>query len=175
MLKLVRQAFYRVWQFWSAMTAALSEEDEEVLRRNLTPQELARFKRMPLPDQRHSLDVYYTLRRRGYTNPDLLKAALLHDIGKADGNLRIWHRVAIVLVRALWPPALKWLAVPQGWRYPFYVHYYHPIRGAEMAQELGCSTVTVELIRRHQKELELPPYEGTEELLKALQEVDGTR
>lgn len=175
MVRLIRQGCYRAWQFWSALTAALSEEDEETLRSNLTPQELACFKRMPIADQRHSLDVYYTLRRRGHTHPDLLKAALLHDIGKADGHLRLWHRVVIVLVRALFPPALKWLAVPRGWRYPFYVHYYHPLKGAQMAQKLGCSTVTVELIRRHQRELGLPPCEGTEELLKALQEVDRTR
>ncbi|HDN80947.1 MAG TPA: HD domain-containing protein [Chloroflexi bacterium] len=175
MFRLIRQGCYRAWQFWAALTATLSEEDERVLEEQLTPRELALFKRMSLADQRHSLDVYYTLRERGHTEPDLLKAALLHDIGKADGNLRLWHRVAIVLVRAICPAALKWLAVPDGWRYPFYVHYYHPLKGAELAEKAGCSKVTVELIRRHQRELELPPYEGIEELLKALQEVDRAK
>lgn len=175
-MRLIRQIFYRTWQFWQALTARLSDEDEELLRQELSPQELAAFKAMPLADQRHSLDVYRTLKGQGHTHPDLLKAALLHDIGKAEANLRLWHRVAIVLVRAVYPRALRWLAVPEGWRYPFYAHYYHPLRGAEKAARLGCSPAIVELIRCHQRELGLrPAEESLEPLLKALQDVDTRR
>ncbi len=178
MLRMVRQAFYRAWQFFQALSARLGEEDLEVLRENLTPEEMEAFARLPLADQRHSLDVYYTLVRQGKTHPDLLKAALLHDIGKVDGGIRLWHRVAIVLIRAVFPLALKWLAVPDGWRRPFFVHYYHPLLGAEMARKLGCTPLTVELILRHQPMLELPPWDPSPEeldLLIALQEVDGTK
>ncbi len=178
MVKIIRQAIYRVWQFLQALSAHLREEDFRVLKENLTPEELGAFSRMPPADQRHSLDVYYTLVRAGKTHPELLKAALLHDIGKAEGEIRLWHRVAIVLIRAVFPRALKWLAVPNGWRYPFYVHYYHPVLGAEMARKLGCSPLTVELILRHQPALELPPWDPSPEemeLLRALQEVDGTK
>jgi hypothetical protein len=178
MFRLIKQALYRARQFFQALSANLDEEDWQVLRENLTPKELAAFGRMSAADQRHSLEVYYTLVREGRTHPDLLKAALLHDIGKGGGDIHLWHRVAIVLIRAFFPIALKWLAVPDGWRRPFYIHYYHPILGAEMAKRLGCSPLTVELILRHQPTLELPPWDPTPEqleLLKALQEVDGTK
>ncbi len=178
MLRMIRQAFYRAWQFFQALSARLSEEDLRVLEENLTPEELAVFARMPLPDQRHSLDVYYTLLRQGKDHPDLLKAALLHDIGKGEGDIRLWHRVAIVLIRAVFPKALRWLAVPDGWRRPFFVHYYHPLLGAEMAEKLGCPPYPVELIRRPQPMLELPMWDPSPEeaeLLRALQEVDGTK
>lgn len=178
MVRIIKQALYRTWQFFQALSAHLGEEDLRVLRENLTLEELAAFTRMPQADQRHSLDVYYTLVRRGKTHPDLLKAALLHDIGKGEGEIRLWHRVSIVLVRAFFPRALKWLAVPDGWRRPFYIHYYHPILGAEIAQRLGCSPLTVELILRHQPALELPPWDPSpevQELLRSLREVDGTK
>ena len=38
---------------------------------------------MSVSDQRHSLNVMRTLRRQGHTEPDLLAAALLHDVGKS--------------------------------------------------------------------------------------------
>ncbi len=178
MLRMIRQAFYRAWQFFQALSANLKEDDIRTLKENLTPEEMAAFARMPLADQRHSLDVYYTLVRMGKTHPDLLKAALLHDIGKGEGEIRLWHRVAIVLIRAAFPRALKWLAVPDGWRRPFFVHYYHPILGAEIAKKLGCTPLTVELILRHQPLLELPPWDPPPEaleLLRTLKEVDGTK
>jgi len=76
---------------------------------------------MPPSDQRHSLNVYRTLLAEGQTSQDLLVAALLHDVGKAGGQLRLWHRVAIVLLRAFWPAALDYLSRGQarGWRAGF--------------------------------------------------------
>lgn len=120
----------------------------------LTPVQMALFQGMPQCDQRHSLNVVRTLRAAGADHPDLLIAALLHDAAKSAGPLRLWHRVAIVLLKALVPRWLDWLARPADpghWRFPFYMHRIHPQAGARWAEEAGCSSLAVWLIAHHQQ------------------------
>ena len=186
---------YRVSQFCRALVAWVPKRELDLLSEYLTPQQAELFRRMPRSDQRHGLDVFHALRRKQPCNctppgswaqgpragqlrhdRDLLAVALLHDVGKSDGRLRLWHRVLIVLMEALRPRLLDRLAQeePGSWRYPFFVHQHHPELGAELAQEAGCSPTTVELIRRHQE----PPASNRlrthrDKLLAALQEADG--
>ena len=70
---------------------------------------VALFDAMPVADRRHGLDVAERLLRRGHDDPDLLGAALLHDAAKGH-RMRLWHRVAGVLLEALAPSA----AAPAG-------------------------------------------------------------
>jgi hypothetical protein len=108
---------------------------------------------MPRYDQRHSLNVAHTLRVAGYHHPELQVAALLHDVAKSSGPLQLWHRVAIVLLRAFVPRWMAWLtrkAEPGHWRYPFYAHRMHAEIGARWAEEAGCSSLAVWLIANHQ-------------------------
>lgn len=101
-------------------------------------------------DQRHSLDVFLTLRRAGYEDRALLQAALLHDVGKAAAQLTVWHRVAVVLLGRFAAGWLDRLAVDgQGWRAPFAAHLRHVQQSAEWAALVGCSPDVVALIRDH--------------------------
>lgn len=132
---------------------------------------------MALRDQRHSLNVLYTLVAAGNDQPDLLAAALLHDVAKTvqpGRRLRMPHRVAIVLTNALWPDLVQRLARedPADWRYPFYVHLHHPAQGAALAREAGCSELTAALIGRHQDRLVDPPANEEDRLLALLQAAD---
>ncbi|MCK4451473.1 MAG: hypothetical protein KAX26_12870, partial [Anaerolineae bacterium] len=99
-----------------------------LLSEYLTPPQAELFLRMPRSDQRHGLDVFHALRRKQRHDRDLLAAALLHDVGKSGGQLRLWHRVLIVLISALRPELLNRLASdePHSWRYLFFVHQHHP-------------------------------------------------
>ncbi len=167
---------YRVRQFWWALCARRPEGAQSTLAAILSAEQLALFRRMSAADQRHSLDVYRSLLAAGYTNRDLLVAALLHDVGKAEGRLRLWHRVAVVLLRKLWPTMLERLGRDgaQDWRAGFVIHRRHPELGAELARAAGCSPLTVFLIRHHQDTITDDLVEPEEaRLLAALQQADG--
>ena len=136
------------------------------------------FDGMPPADQRHSLKVLAALQAAGHDHPALLQAALLHDCAKREGGVRLWHRVALVLLKAFWPAlAERWAAEPApastDFRYPMWAHLHHPERGAELAAAAGCDPLAVALIRRHQE----PPAAhagdlSLDELLAALQAAD---
>ena len=170
---------YRVRQFFGALTARTDKQDEQTLTPVLTLSQQDLFRRMPTNDQRHSLNVCRTLRQAGHTEgtPEgkaLLAAALLHDVGKSQGRIWLWHRVAIVLLERWAPRALDRLSSgkPQGWRQGFVVHRQHPEVGAQWAERAGCSPLTVTLIRRHQEPLDETLCEENQ-LLAALQQADG--
>lgn len=173
----VARARYRTGQVVASLRPVITGGERGQLKQWLTPEAVALFERMPLRDQRHSLDIWHALHAAGAREPELLAAALLHDMGKTvhDGRpLRVWHRVAVVLLDTLSPGAVDRIAAadPTSWRYPFYAHRHHPSRGAELATEAGCTPLTVELIRRHQDKLAQPPANETERLLALLQAAD---
>lgn len=144
---------YRTRQFWQALRPPLSLEDSELVQSILTPPQMDLFRQMQAGEQAHSLRVLRALLEQGETQGDLLVAALLHDVGKNFAPLRLWERVAIVLVKAICPGcAQRWGEGPAaGWRRAFVVSARHPDWGAELAAGAGASPLTVALIRRHQE------------------------
>lgn len=172
-----RRAWYRVEQFWASLRPNVTPQELDRAATWLPPDGLALFRRMAKRDQRHSLIVCNRLRMAGHDEPDLLAAALLHDAAKTvqpGRRLRLRHRVLIVLMEVFKPGWAAQVARqdPTGWRYPFYVHLHHPEQGARLAEEAGCSQLTVALIRRHQINLSAPPVDEEEQLLAWLQAAD---
>ncbi len=170
--ELAGAAAYRVRQFFAAVKAgSLSEADRALVQRYLTPAQLQLFERMPANDQQHAIAVASRLLDWGWHDQTLIQAALLHDIGKADGGLNLAYRVAIVLLRAFWPAGLEWLAASDtGWRRPFYIHHHHPEIGARLAAEAGSSPRVVELILQHQSPANTRGESGELMALKAADE-----
>lgn len=110
--------------------------------------------RMPAYDRAHHLRVYDHLVAQGQTDADLLSAALLHDVGKADliGHVRLVDRVAVVVLRFLAPSWLERLAQPNGMRllHGLYLGQHHAELGADLAAAAGASARTCGLIARHE-------------------------
>lgn len=150
---------YRIRQAWWAWRARVSATDEAEVAAFLTPPQRDLFHSMNVADQRHCLDVFHTLRAWGCADHDVLVAALLHDVGK--GGVRLWHRVAYVLLRSL-PPVLRRLPKKDAiaWRRALYALHYHEDLGAERAAQAGSSEATIRLIRYHER----PEMSGSEGL-----------
>jgi hypothetical protein len=169
---------YRVQQFLHALLAMLlpiSAADIAQARAFLPAAAWPLFLGMSRGDQRHSLNVLAALRAAGEPRPALAQAALLHDCAKHGAGVRLWHRVAVVLLKAFAPGLLaRWgQAEPAAgsWRYPFWAHVNHPQRGADLAAAAGCDPLAVLLIARHQE----PRAAGAgdiDRLLAALQTAD---
>jgi hypothetical protein len=145
------RAVHLVRRFLRALTAHVDPAERQVIADQLTPAQQQLFWVMMVQDQRHSLDVFYALQRRGCQDQDILLAALLHDVGK--GRVRLWQRVVFVLLQAGPPGLLRRLAQPNGagWRQAMASLQDHGRRGAALAQEAGAPPAAVELIRSHQR------------------------
>jgi hypothetical protein len=139
---------HRVRQFASHVTARVAPEETATARRILPAAAFALFAGMPVADQRHALDVMARLVVAGRDDSDLLAAALLHDAAKGH-RLRLWHRMAGVLLAVAAPSLLERLASrdPESWRHPFHLYLHHAALSADAALAAGCSARTAAFIR----------------------------
>jgi hypothetical protein len=170
----ISRAGYRVRQFWGVLRAKPRTEQIEQARRLLNLTQFELFQQLQPSEQGHALVVYTQLRTQGENDPDLLSAALLHDVGKVRYPLRVWDRVAIVLAKKFLPElAERWgQAEPEGWKRPFVVAAQHPAWGADLAAERDVSPKAAALIRHHQDKIIESWSQEEKRLLSALQAVD---
>ena len=139
---------HRVAQFIGHLTARVDPGEVARARRLLPDAAWPLFAAMPTTDRRHALDVAGRLLAAGHADPDLLAAAMLHDAAKGP-RMRLWHRVAGVLLQAVAPRALARMASPdeRSWRYPLHLYLHHAALSAAAAQQAGCSPRTAAFIR----------------------------
>jgi hypothetical protein len=149
---------YRLWQVRQQLgfVAPLSAEERQQVAQWLPASALPLFQTMSAADQRHSLKVCQGLLARGCTDRDMLAAALLHDVGKAQGRVPFWTRPAIVLGKLCAPRLLKRLVVSPykgreipAWRRALSNAWWHAEIGAELAAAAGLSEKAVLYIRTH--------------------------
>ena len=167
---------YRVWQFWQSLKRSPGEDDWVNVRSLLLAKELILFQQLPVPDQNHSLRVFRTLQAQGENDPDLLRAALLHDVGKTSSPLRRWGKIYVVLVTALFPRKVKvWgEGKPTVLRRPLVVIQHHSHWGADLARMAGSSSRVVWFIQNHElQDPEGSPSERDILLLRKLQTADN--
>ena len=157
---------HRVGQFVAHVLARVDRAEEALVERVLPSPAGALFREMPVADRRHGLDVAKRLLAAGHDDRDLLAAALLHDVGKGH-RLRLWHRVAGVLLESFAPRALRRLASadPHSWRHPFHIYLHHGAISAEMAVNAGCEPRAGAFIRGQPDATDAP-------LLAALEAAD---
>jgi hypothetical protein len=138
----------RVTQFIGHLRARVDPGEEARARVLLPEAAWPLFATMPTADRRHALDVAERLIAAGKPDPDLLAAALLHDAAKGP-QMRLWHRVAGVLLEAAAPRALARLASSddRSWRYPFHLYLHHTSLSADAALRAGCTPRTAAFIR----------------------------
>ncbi len=170
----MKRFFYRMSQFRRAYTDKPSIKDLERAKSALTPGLYRLFVRMQPFEQAHAIRVFDHLIRKGYTQPDLLAAALLHDVGKVRSPLKPWERAAAVLAKKVFSDSAGMIREggKKWWNTGIVVADQHAAWGAEMTAQAGASPRTVELIARHQDEDLSALDENLREALSALQRAD---
>jgi hypothetical protein len=166
---------YRAAQLWWNITAGpLPEPVRQEIEGILSPAQSELFCRFQKTDQWHAYRVLQTLVASGQSQPDLLAAALLHDIGKTRVNLSVWDRILIVVIDRIMPEqSNRWgQGDVQSWKRPFVVRQNHAQWGADLARAAGSSTLTIDLIRRHQDPLPDEAATADNDLLRLLQRAD---
>lgn len=166
-MTLVARWRYRVGQVARAGAGALTTGERDEVALLLPPSMLRLFLGMRGMAQRHGYNVYRALLAGGWSDPDLLAAALLHDVGK--GHLGAVSRVAWVLLGGSSPALRERLARHHFWGKWFGLRdsLCHAEVGAELAHRAGGSPITVWIIGHHEVEGHPDP------VLRALQQADS--
>lgn len=173
------QAIYRIRQGFSNFSTSVSSEDDALAARYLSPTELNLFERMEPTDRRHTIRVLKSLIASGCRDRQMLKAALLHDVGKSRRRIGVFHRTAAVILRAVFgtlPSFLTWIG-KQGFWEPFYILENHPRLSAAMLARAGCEERVWRLAELHHTDSKLlgalPDGEWVRAALETLQKADG--
>jgi hypothetical protein len=151
---------YRLQQFLRALTGTISYSERRFVVETLPAAELRLFEQMARFDQRHCLDVCQTLVRAGHTEPFLLRAALLHDVGKVDDNGQsiplIYYGMFVMLKRVA--PQLYHYAARngRGLLHPFAIHAAHEQRGAALVEAAAGPPALIAILRDYASGRETP-------------------
>jgi putative nucleotidyltransferase with HDIG domain len=148
---------YRVRQFWRTIFVKTDPLELDRAMGLLTPEQAGLFSQLQPGEKDHSLVMVRKLIEQGENHPDLLVAAMLHDIGKLQYRLHPLERTMIVLAEAIMPGKVRqWGNLPPGgwnqvhsWRKAFVVAEQHAEWGAQLAHQAGVSSLTETLIREH--------------------------
>lgn len=103
------------------------------------PGEARLFWRQSPADQRHALNCARAVLASAPDRPDLARAALLHDVGKATARLGVPGRVLAT--------SLSLLRLPAPGRWADYLA--HAARGADELRTAGADPVVVAYARHH--------------------------
>jgi len=155
---------HRYHQYCKARTAEIYSQDIELVRKYLTKPEQVLFYRMPVADQRHSLDVAGHLLaqlKKGQSTEktnDIVTVALLHDTGKTAAPFSLPGRGLYVVLKKIFHP-LPWLWTgltglgkhPKSnlWLRNLYVMQHHARIGAELLKEIATRPAVVKMVAKH--------------------------
>ncbi|MDA8441960.1 MAG: HDIG domain-containing protein [Peptococcaceae bacterium] len=144
---------HRLRQFFTALNPHLGVKHHTIIAAQLNEAEQTLFFSMDKIDQRHCADVALLCDQLshattlGVNRELLLKAALLHDVGKRAGDIKLHHRIWIVLLQAFWPACMPRLAERPDT--PYNVSLNHPAIGADRCRLIGASPELIRLVDTH--------------------------
>ncbi len=167
---------YRVGQFLRSVFPRIRSTEPGTVYEFLSPDLAGLFFNMNRADQLHSLRVLNELTRTGQDDPDLLAAALLHDVGKTLSSLNPIQRAVVVLANLVAPGLVNRMGQDYNesgrWK-PFVTAVQHPRWGADLVEKHGGSTRLANIIRRHQEPLSPTTPADLKPLIALLQQADN--
>ncbi len=164
--------FRRIKQFFRALTAKVTPDDGKYLAAHLNHDEQKLFFAMSTVDQCHCLHTAYTIERlviedkQGIDREFLIRCALLHDVGRVEGDLNLWGKIFTVLVTDFFPSFADKLEL-QG-NQKIYIYRHHAEIGGRKLQQIGLFREAKIIAKHH-----APPAAGDPYELKLLRLADS--
>ena len=155
--------FRRIKQFFRALTAKVTPDDGKYLAAHLNAEEQRLFFAMSTADQYHSLQTAYTIERlviedkQGIDREFLIRCALLHDVGRVNGDMGICGKIFTVLVTELFPSFADKLEL-KGNRLMF-VYRHHAEMSGRKLQKIGLFREAKIVAKHHAPPNSDDPYE----------------
>ena len=98
-------SLYRVKQFYMSIVSKINNEDIDFLKAYLETHELQLFHQLPTYDQKHCInvarDLKSTCNERNLPSKNLIKVALLHDIGKIYSSMNPIDKSIMVIMHKI--------------------------------------------------------------------------
>ncbi|MCH3965477.1 MAG: HDIG domain-containing protein [Clostridium sp.] len=144
--------FYRLKQFYWNLSSNLDEYDLFFLNHILNDKELKLFNRLSISEQKHSVKVAYSVEKmcieRNINSGLLIKAALLHDIGKIYKRLNIIDKSILVLLDKLTRGKMEKICNVSKIS-KIGIYYHHATLGADLLNKIGCDKYLIYLVKNH--------------------------
>lgn len=141
--------FYRLKQFYWNLHSRLDEYDLKFINNILSEDELELFKKLSMSEQKHCVKVAYDVEKICYKKDInlniILKAALLHDIGKIYRRLTIIDKSIMVLLNSITLGKMKYMCKFNK----INVYYNHAKIGAKLLEKISCNKYVIFLVKNH--------------------------
>ncbi len=154
----------RLRQFYRGVMARQADIDEQLLGCYLDEEQRKLFYKMQVFDQCHCQNVARTAWRLAASEKEnidirlLMQAAFLHDIGRQKEDILLLDKVFAVLLNALMPRLLPFLASKkqqgsflQRRRYALYIYMTHAQQSCAILKAAGYEGELLALIAAHHK------------------------
>ncbi len=137
------------WRTVRGLHPRLADPDDAWAEAWLPRPERDLYAAMDRRDRDHAVRVARALLRRHPEAPsEVVRAALLHDVGKSRRRYRVAERILVHLVRTAPPPAEPPLGGMAGARQ---TAAHHAAYGAAMIRDAGGDPRVAELVARHER------------------------
>lgn len=100
-------SLYRIKQFYWAVTSTISSGDRDFVKEYLNEDEIKLFAKLAVYEQKHCIKIAQDIKKICSTNERLIKAALLHDIGKVSRPLNLLEKSFVVVLDHLFRNKIK--------------------------------------------------------------------
>ncbi|WMJ80066.1 HDIG domain-containing protein [Clostridium sp. MB40-C1] len=142
-------ALYRIKQFYWGITSKIDLKDKRFLNQHLSEKELMLFNKLNKHEKKHciktAMDAEVVCLKNNVNNKILIKAALLHDIGKIDYNTNLIQKSFMVVLNKLFKDKMR--------KYEGYkvvdVFYNHPENGYKILKNYDYDERFLYLIKNH--------------------------
>lgn len=142
----------RVKQFFSYAIAKLDINDKMYIEKHLNDDEIALFNKLSIHEQKHSVNVARDVESECKINlidlddsRNLVRTALLHDIGKIKVPLNIIDKSIVVILDKITKSKIKEIKNIKK----IYIHYNHGYEGYKILKKINENDQVLFMVKNH--------------------------